>query len=291
MSRILASCALVALVLSGTVAFADTLMYATGGGTKGELEEVTLLVNGLSRICPRTDIAGVEIGKPDVVTLTSGNKLEGKIVAVRFKSSSGAAMIGRIRIKSLQLDATWQPKEKSEDEEAEEEAAEDDSDVPDEQKEALKLNRKLLSAAVDKADDLEDKEEDSVDAKYANDKERIVNEAKALLRRIDYKRRRRRERQRETTSDGTHTYVDNDGLEADYKALNKTKKKRTELLKKIRAEKEVVEKKADERKMRIKAVWSEFQRTIKTGQAPTEETMLAKYREALGVAAKDGKGK
>jgi hypothetical protein len=231
----------------------------------------------------RDQVKSLTIGEEgsDVLVLAGGKEYAGKLIAIRFRTSSGISTTSRSKIKSLTIDASSAPEERVEDtppEQNEEEPANtEEKEAEQKQNDVLDRNKVLFSACVKKAKELQESEEDAVDAKYANEKKRIEEDVRRLLRNIDRKQYERRSGRAYRDDRGRYT----DGLERDYRDLAEAKKKRNATVAKIKKDKEVVEEKAQERLKRIKVVWSAHRRAIAEGTAPEDEQMIANYKKAL----------
>jgi len=270
----------IALLLLGVSAQADVLHYTHGGGSNGALEEVTFLYKGLHKMVEREDVKTLTLGKDgtDVLVVKSGKRYSGKLVALRFRTSGGATVVGRGTVKTLTLDGDWTPPEPAKEPTPEEKAkTEEQTEAEKAKADALKRNQELGNACAKKARELEETEKKTIDAKYAGAKKDIEIEVKSLLRSIDNKLRRRRESKSYRNDRGEY----NDGIDRDYRSIEKAKVKRKAILAKIKKEKADVEKKAEERVKRIKVVWSAHRRAIAEGNPPEEEQMFANYKKAL----------
>jgi hypothetical protein len=272
-----------AALLLASVSDADMLHFQDGGAVKGVLEEVTFLYKSLHKMVGRDQVKALTIGSQgsDVLVLASGREYVGKLVAIRFRTSSGISTISRSKIQSLSFDAEWAPEKPTDDSPAEkgEEEPEkaEEKEAEDKQNDVLDRNKALFNACVKKAKEIQESEEDAVDAKYANEKKQIENDLRRLLRNIDRKQYERRSGRAYRDDRGRYT----DGLERDYRDLAQAKKKRNETVAKIKKDKEAVDEKAQERLKRIKVVWSAHRRAIAEGTPPEDEQMIANYKKAL----------
>lgn len=276
----------IAALLLASVSRADVLHFQDGGTAKGTLEEVTFLYKSLHKMVGREEVKSLTVGREgsDVLVLGSGKEYAGKLVAIRFRTSSGISTISRSKIKSLSIDVSTTPEERVDDappeqkkEEEKEPATTEEKGAEQKQDDVLDRNKALFSACVKKAKELQESEEDAVDAKYANEKKQIENDLKRLLRNIEKKEYERRSGRAYRDDRGRYT----DGLERDYQDLAEAKKKRNATVAKIKKDKEVVEEKAQERVKRIKVVWSAHRRAIAESTPPDDEQMIANYKKAL----------
>ena len=109
--------------------------------------------------------------------MASGKELQGKLMALRFKSSDGTSVFGRSRVKSLDIDATWTEeriKDETEPEKpAEPEKTEEETEAGKEKDDALSANRSLSEAAIKKSHEIHKSEEKAVEAKYASPKRTV----------------------------------------------------------------------------------------------------------------------
>jgi hypothetical protein len=281
----------IAALLLASVSHADMLHYQDGGTAKGTLDEVTFVYKSLHKMVGRDQVKSLTIGREgsDVLVLAGGKEYVGKLVAIRFRTSSGISTISRSKIKSLVIDASSVPEERVEDtppqQQEDDPAKTEEKEADDKDEDVLDRNKALFNACVKKAKEVQESEEDAVDAKYANEKKQIENDLRRLLRNIDRKQYERRSGRAYRDDRGRYT----DGLERDYRDLAEAKKKRNATVAKIKKDKEVVEEKAQERLKRIKVVWSAHRRAIAEGTPPEDEQMIANYKKAL--QAPPGKSK
>jgi hypothetical protein len=108
---------------------ADVLQVAGGGGLKGTLTEVTVLVKDKEVTRARTDIKKIKLVRSGRIVLTQedGSRLRGELVSLKFKSLAGELTFERSNVVSLKL--VSDPLAAARKEFAEKRAAADDDDA------------------------------------------------------------------------------------------------------------------------------------------------------------------
>jgi hypothetical protein len=316
--RQLAVLILLAAVLAAPQALlADTLEDPHGAKVEGTLEEITFRTNEMPSVLPRDLLRSVEVREEgnDLVGLASGEKREGRLVTVRFKSPEGIVTMTRAKVKTITLGEGQAPTEstpKAEtkpDSEAAAEGNEDQKAVEKDnvsaedlaRRELLGQNQALARAAFDKADQLREEEVKKLKDKYLRDADKVVKDVDRLEETIKDKLKRRREAEerwnylREHSSVGDHNRYNrppdfsNDGLEKDMRDYRNAKERRNEIRDTINAEMDKIDRRRAIRKQRVRVGYELLKKQITEGQAATEEQMKEKYFAALDLERKDGK--
>lgn len=84
---------------------ADVLQVAGGGGLRGTLKDVTVLVKDKEVTCVRADIKKIKLVRSGRIVLTQedGSRLRGDLVSLKFKSLAGELTFERSNVVSLKL--------------------------------------------------------------------------------------------------------------------------------------------------------------------------------------------
>ncbi|MFP4058240.1 MAG: hypothetical protein ACLF0G_15340 [Candidatus Brocadiia bacterium] len=283
------------LALAAPTEAKDFLRYARGGGVQGTLKQLTFLEKDFNRMCLRSQVRSIAIaddeGEKDAVELKDGTRLEGRVVAVTFQTSKGMMSVARNRIAAIEIDPEWNA-QKARDEaqkkqEEADEAEEPEEKLPPELKEALETNASLCRACLEKAKDLEKAEKRAIKSKYAGDVLDVDREIRALNRRIAEKRHRLRT---EDLSDSRER-IYRERIAGDLRARDRARHKLEELRKKVAEERQKVERAAEERENRVKAVYSEHKRALHAGSGVSADQMHDNYKAALADRIDDRRGK
>lgn len=261
--------AVVAACLAPTLAAADRVESKDRGKLEGTLQEATLVVDGVPRIYPGSDVETIELseGGKDRITLRNGTKAEGKLATVAFKSGARLYVFSRSKLIAVALDAAGA----AETERPSTKPAASPGPAPEQtaaQKKALARNEELYEAYSAKVTERRNKEAGALKSKHRGPWDQLTRKIQALERRI-----KNRPRGKKGASSRR--------IEADERTLKQAERKRAKLQETIAADVAAADERAHRKRRLVASVAKAIQGEILAGDLPTEGQMIVRYDAAL----------
>ena len=289
-------------VAAASAAVADVLHYAEGGKREGALQELTVFVKGVPRICMRAEVTSVAIAEDgkDVVTLRDGRRVEGKLGAVRFKLPEGVMAIARKDIKAVEVTEGTEVEEwKPPSDKPKEPEPEPETKLTPEQKQALTKNVELYKEYMEKADESKKKDIEAFSRKYKSQWDQAVRQVDSYARRIDSKLERRRTASRRSYSTSSNSryrseydrLINTDQLEQDRRDLDRAKKTVSKMKKMLKEGRKQIDDRAELMEKRVASVAKGIKSEIVGGKMLSEEQMSKRYDAALKISTRSSKKK
>ncbi len=302
MCKRLALAVVLAVVLFAPAAIADNLKYSDGGQVTGMIEGVNFLTDGLQNFYTRDNITAIELNEDgkDTLTVGDGGKREGKLVSVRLKTSDGLLAVARKQLSAIELKTEVIEEKKPSEAETKPEPT-----LSPEQTAALAKNRDLDKEYTAKAG-----EELKKFAEKQTAWKQVVDEIDRLNTTIAQKEQARaqggnqQQQQRTWTDSSGRTHTSsvnvnnnpvNDGLQNDYRTLDKARQKLATMESGLKTEKSQIMTRVHEKEKSVQKVYDENRKAIVATNIPSEEAMIGRYKAAVAIGGpadpkKDAKG-
>lgn len=320
MSRRMLLALLLALVPAR--AWSDALVYSDGETVRGTVVGITLQTEGSQGIYPRGRIRSVDlsVAGPDVVRLKSGAPRTGKVIGVQFRTEHRVLRVPREKLSIISITEAPEPTKetpKPEGKKSSDDAQDTDApakgtpekegratpppvkpkgDVSPEEKQARKAAVAkafaLRNHFYDRAEEIKEKEVNSLKAQYKEHILGMLREIKDLEETIRRKEREREDLSREWRHRRDDNYrqrrrpdlVINDNLEKDRKALKELRRQKLELQKTIRGAMAKIDERLVRRRDQVGAAFSRLKRAIEAGKDVSEAEMRSAFQAAVGTA-------
>jgi hypothetical protein len=287
MRRAVALFAVAVMLLVMPPVRADIVVSSDQGRLEGTLQDATFHVSGFRRIYVRSQIQAVELSDDghDTLTLSSGRKVEGRVLSVTFKAAAGLYAFARSKLKSIALDSTVAPEVEEPREEPRARPTLSAEEV-EAQKKALAINAQLHKGFSAKVTVRHSAEMQAVKRRHMKACAQVFDKLDPLEQRVKDKLRRRQEAKRDRAR--YRSLIQSDRLEADQRALAEARREKDKLRGAIEGEMGKVDGRAEGRKRRIGAAAKGVESELLAGQLLTEVQMVRRYEAALtGLSAEE----